>query len=223
MSKSFLGLIIAIIIVFVGVFALTGDKSEAPGGSSGDSSKSTQHVLGKGTSGVTLVEYGDFQCPYCQQYFPTLKQVKAEYGDEIKFQFRHFPLVSLHPNAFAASRAAEAASLQGKFWEMHDALYQTADPNGQSGWVASKDVTDAFDQYAQQLGLNVEQFKKDFTSGKVNDAVNADIAEGNKLGITGTPTFYINGKKIEVNNDVESFKKVIDAEIAKQKSTASQQ
>lgn len=222
MSKSFLGVIIAIIIVFVGVFALTSGKSKAPGKPGGNSSNLTQHVQGKGTTGVTLVEYGDFQCPYCQQYFSTLKQVKAEYGDGIKFQFRNFPLVSIHPNAFAASRAAEAASQQGKFWEMHDLLYQTADPSGQSGWVVSKNVTEIFNKYAQQLGLNVDQFKKDFSSGKVNDAINADLAEGNKLGVTGTPSFYLNGKKIEVNNDVASFKKVIDAEIAKQKSTAPQ-
>lgn len=219
MSKSFWGIVIGVIVVLVGIFALTGDKTEAPS-TSGNSKSTTEHVQGKGTSGVTLIEYGDFQCPYCQQYFPTLKQIKADYGDQIKFQFRHFPLVSLHQNAFAASRASEAAGLQNKFWEMHDMLYQTADPNGQSGWVASSDATAIFNQYAKQLGLNVEQFKKDFGSSKVNSAINADMAAGNKLGITGTPTFYLNGKKVEVNNDVASFKKIIDAEIAKQKSAA---
>lgn len=216
MSKSFWGIVVAIVIALVGLSVLTSDKSEAPS-SGGNSSSLTSHVQGKGTSGVTLLEYGDFQCAYCQQYHATIEQVQADYGDKLKFQFRNFPIVSIHKNAFAASRAAEAADLQGKFWEMHDLLYETNDPNGASGWVAAKDAMPFFEQYAKKIGLDMTKFKKDFASGVVNDRINADLAEGNKLGITGTPTFYLNGKKIEVNNDVASFKKVIDAEIAKQK------
>jgi protein-disulfide isomerase len=214
MSKQFIGVIVAVILLFVGVFALTGNKSDS-GGSKSNSKTLTQHVEGKGTTGVTLVEYGDYQCPFCQQYYATVKQVQTEFNDQIKFQFRNFPLVSIHQNAFAGARAAEAASLQGKFWEMHDTLFENNDPQGASGWVASSTPTTFFNQFAQQLGLNVDQFKKDYASSKVNDLVNADMAEGNRLGITGTPTFFVDGKKVQVSNDVASFEKVIKAEIAK--------
>lgn len=221
MSKSFWGVIAAIVIILVGVFLLTGKQSDAPGSKSSGKKALTQHVQGQGKSGVTLVEYGDYQCPYCQQYYPTVKQVAADMGEQIKFQFRNFPLTSLHQNAFAAARAAEAADKQGKFWEMHDLLFETNDPAGRTGWVASTNPNAFFEQYAKQLGLNLTQFKKDFASIAVNNAVNADLAEGTKLGVTGTPTFFLDGKKIEVGNDVDAFKKVINAEIAKKQPAGS--
>jgi protein-disulfide isomerase len=220
MSKQFIGVIVGVILLFVGVFALTGNKSDTGGSKKSSSKTLTQHVEGKGTTGVTLVEYGDYQCPFCQQYYGTIKQVQQQYGDKIKFQFRNFPLVSIHQNAFAAARAAEAAALQGKFWEMHDQLYETNDPRGASGWVASSSPSSFFNTYAQQIGLNLDQFKKDYASGKVNDLVNADMAEGNRLGITGTPTFYLDGKQVEISNDPASFEKVINAEIAKKQPAA---
>lgn len=210
MSKQFWGVILAIVVVFVGIIMVSGNKSDN-GNKNSNSSALTQHTTGKGTSGVTIVEYGDYQCPSCGQYHPTIKQVLAKYGDQIKFQFRNFPLTSIHQNAFAAARAAEAAALQGKFWEMHDMLYET-----QESWSSSSDPTKIFDQFAQQLGLNVDQFKKDYGSNKVNDAINADLAEGTKLKITGTPTFFVNGKQTQIDNSVEGFSKVIDAAIAKQ-------
>ena len=215
MSKQFWGVIVAIIIVFVGIFALTGNKSDTKNQKS-NSSALTQHTLGKGTSGVTLVEYGDYQCPFCGEYYPTLKQVIAKYGDSIRFQFRNFPLTSLHQNAFAAARAAEAASQQGKFWQMHDLLYET-----QTQWSSGSDPTSFFNQFAQQLGLDTVKFKADYGSAKVNDAINADMAEGGKLQISGTPTFFINGTKTEITNTVDSFQKVIDAAIAKQAASSS--
>ena len=220
MSKSFWATIVAVIVVLVGIFTLTGHKSNT-GSTSSNKAALTQHVEGQGKAGVTLVEYGDYQCPYCQQYYPTVKQVYTDLQDQIKFQFRNFPLTSLHPNAFAAARAAEAADKQGKFWEMHDMLYENNDPNGQQGWVASKDATVYFDQYAKQLGLNVDKFKQDFASIPVNDAVNADMAEGNRLGITGTPTFFLDGKQVQIGNDVQTFEKIVKAEIAKKAPAAS--
>jgi protein-disulfide isomerase len=211
MSKQFLGIIAAIIIVFVGIIAFGGKKSEAPGGGK-STAAATQHFKGNEKSTVTLTEYGDFQCPYCKQYEPTIQQVVATNKDKIRFQFRNFPIVNIHQNAFAAARAAEAAAAQNKYWEMHDALYETA--NWQS-WTNSTGPTKLFESYAQQLGMNVEQFKKDFASSKVNSAVNADIAAGNDLGVTGTPTFFLNGKKIDVGNDPQAFQKVIDEALAK--------
>lgn len=215
MSKTFWGVIIAVIIVLVGIFTLTGNKSNGTGNSSGKSGTLTQHIEGQDKSGVTLVEYGDYECPYCGQAYPVVKQVVSDLNQQISFQFRNFPLVSIHQNAFAGARAAEAASLQNKFWEMHDALYQT-----QTQWSSASDPTSLFDQLAQQLGLNVTQFKTDYASIKVNNLINADMAEGNKLGITGTPTFFLDGKQVTLPypSGASAVEQVINAEIAKKTS-----
>lgn len=208
MSKQFLAVIVVTILALVGVFALTGNKSNSTKSSSSNGTP-TNHVEGKGTAGVTLVEYGDYQCPFCEQYYPVVKQVQAEFGDQLAFQFRNFPLVSVHQNAFAGARAAEAAALQGKFWQMHDLLYQN-----QSQWSESGDPTSFFNQYAQQLGLNMAQFKKDYASSQVNNSINADTAAGTKLKIQGTPTFFLNGKEIQVTASASSFEKQIKDAIA---------
>ena len=216
MSKQFWAVLVVIVLVLIGVFAFTGDKSNKSGGSS--SVKPSQNITGEGKSGVNLVEYGDFECPFCEQYEGTLEQVRQLYGAQIHFQFRNFPLTSVHPNAYAASRAAEAAALQGKFWEMHDTLYQ---PNNWSQWSTASGPTKFFNQYAQQIGLNVEQFKTDFASDKVNAQVSADLGEANKLGLTGTPTFFLDGKQVQINNTLDDFKKILDAEIAKKQPAGS--
>ncbi len=214
MSKQFLGVVAAILLLFVGIFYSSTHKTAQK--ASGNTSAATQHIEGNLNSSVKLVEYGDFQCPFCEQYHPTLQTVVATYKDQISFQFRNFPLVNAHPNAFAAARAAEAAAIQGKYWEMHDTLYSAA--NWQS-WTPSNAPSDLFNGYAQQLGLNLDQFKKDYASSKVNDAINADMAAGTALDITGTPTFFINGKKVQIANTVEAFQKVLDAELKKVKSS----
>jgi protein-disulfide isomerase len=110
----------------------------------------------------------------------------------------------VHKNAFAGARAAEAAGLQNKYWEMNDALYTNQDPNGQSGWVASDNPLTFFEGFAKTLGLNLDQFKKDYASDKVNNQINADLTVGNKLKITGTPSFFINDKPIELKDIVGS-------------------
>lgn len=216
MSKQFLAVIAVIVIVFIGIFAL----SNKPSGSKGSSSGASNHVEGLGQDHVKLVEYGDYQCPYCGEYFPTVKQVVQEYNKQITFQFRNFPLVSIHPNAFAGARAAEAASLQGKFWQMHDLLYEE---NGvyynsnqtASTWINASDPLTDFDQYAKELGLNVTTFNQDYSSDAVNNTINADMNEGNSLNIQGTPTFFLDGKEIQVNDTVGAFQTLINAAIAK--------
>src|SRR4051794_10720501 len=121
MSKQFLAVIAIIVVLLGGVLLLTrDDKAAAP---TKNSTGATSHIKGDGSSGVTLVEYGDYECPACSSFEPTVEQVYEKYSKEIKFQFRNLPLVSIHQNAFAGARAAEAASLQNKFWEMHDLLY----------------------------------------------------------------------------------------------------
>jgi protein-disulfide isomerase len=189
MSKGFWGVIIIVVLIFAGIFVFNGHKTaDSPGKKSGTAP--TQHIEGKGQSGVTVVEYGDYQCPFCGDAYAPIKQAVADLNDQIFFQFRNYPLTSLHQNAFAAARAAEAASMQNKFWEMHDALYESQDQ-----WSNEGNPVPFFNQLAQQLGLNTTRFKADYASGKVNNLINADLAAGGKLKIQGTPTFFINGKQ----------------------------
>lgn len=212
MSKGFWAVILIIVVALGGVFLLTNHSNTTSGS---DNGKPTNHVEGSAKTGVKLVEYGDYECPYCGQFYSIVKQVASQYNDQIQFQFRNLPLTSIHKNAFAGARAAEAAALQGKFWQMHDTLYENQDPNGASGWVASDNpLDDYFVKFAQQIGLNVTQFKTDFASNKVNDAINADLAAFKKTGAEqATPTFFLDGKQIHPGYDVGDFQKAIDAEI----------
>lgn len=228
MSKTFLGVIAAIIIVAVGLGIWQGS------GHNQGSGKPTNHIKGSTKTGVTLVEYGDYQCPACGEFYQTVKDVNAKYDGLIQFQFRNFPLVQIHPNTFAASRAAEAAGLQGKYWQMHDLLYTentkyyVAQQEGSSynTWINASDPTTYFNQYAQQLGLNVTKFKKDYSSAKVNNWIQADKNKGKSLGVNGTPTFYLDGQQlsnnqlVEITNgqqvpSVDAFSKLINAAIKK--------
>lgn len=212
MSKQFWAIIAVIVLVFGGIVLFHNNK-----GASGNGSQPTNHVEGQGSSGVTLVEYGDYECPYCGDYYPTVKQVAGTFSSQIHFQFRNLPLTQVHPNAFAGARAAEAAGLQGKFWEMHDLLY-----SNQNAWVPSSNVEPIFESYARQLGLDVARFKTDYASEKVNNLINADISAFDKTGaVVQTPTFFLDGKLISPNNSVQSFMQLINAEIAKKTKAAS--
>jgi len=226
MSKQFWGIVAVVILVLVGIFYFTGNKPKTSGNSG--SGGPSNHVIGNTSSNVALVEYGDYQCPYCGEFYPVVKQVQTEFSNQMSFQFVNFPLVSLHQNAFAASRAAEAAALQGKFWEMHDLLYQenevTLANSSANTWVNASDPTTYFNQYAQQLGLNVTKFKSDYASSQVNDTINADMSKGNALNVQGTPSFFLNGKQIEVGQASTAqpvFEQLIKAAIAKKAASAS--
>lgn len=210
MSKQFLGAVIVVFLVLFGLFAFA--KKDKGDNGSGVTGQVTNHIRGKGTSGVTLTEYGDLQCPACGSYYPMVKQLEKAYGDKLAVQFRHYPLNQIHPHAYQASRAAEAAGKQGKFFEMHDMMYENQD-----SWSSLNDVTSVFVGYAQQLGLNVDQFKKDMDSSAVAASINADIKAGQKAGVTATPTFLINGEVIKNPTTVDGFKTLID-EAIKQKS-----
>lgn len=218
MSKQFWAVVAVIILLSVGIFALNGggDKST----STSTNAKPSEHIKGEGSTGITLVEYGDFQCPYCQQYEPIVNAVVTKYKDQIFFQYRNFPLVNNHPNAFAAARAAEAASKQGKFWEMHDLLYTTS--NWQV-WTNASDPIPEFNNYAKSLGLDEAKFKKDFASSEVNGTINADMAAGTKLNVQGTPTFFIDGKEFSIKATQAEFEKVITDAIAKKAAAAKKQ
>ncbi len=220
MDKRFLAILAAITIIFGGIFIVSQHSSNKS--STGfNTVQPSNHLIGDGTKNVMLVEYGDYQCPICEAYEPVMEQVRAAYTN-IHFQFRNLPLSSLHPNAFSAARAAEAASLQNKFWEMHDSLYNQT--NWQ-GWTVSSSPIDLFKVYAQQLGLDVTKFQFDFASEKVNSTIQADL---NAFKATGqqqaTPSFFLDGshldnpKLTDQNNRplFTKFQVILDAEIVKQ-------
>ncbi len=210
MSKQFWAIIIIIALGFIGLVSFSGSKSTTK--TNTVTAQPSSHTLGTSAKGVKLVEFADYECPYCQAVAPIIKQVQAEFKDRVVFQFSNFPLTNVHVNAFSAARASEAASLQGKFWEMHDVLY---DANNWKAWTTATNPTVQYETYATQLGLNLAQFKTDFASSKVNDAINADKSEATKLNVQGTPTYFLNGVETKINPTVADFQKVLNAALAK--------
>ena len=148
----------------------------------------------KVTSPVVVQEYGDYQCPPCGALYPDLKKIEGEYGNQIRFEFHYFPLTKMHKNALSAARAAEAAHLQNKFWEMHDRLYRN-----QKAWAELEDPRPIFVSYARELGLNISQFQSDMDSNRVEQAIVADIQKAAALGINGTPTIVIDGQQLRAD------------------------
>jgi len=149
----------------------------------------------KVSSPVEVEEYGDYQCPPCGILYPELKKIEDEYGNQVHFVFHYFPLSKIHKNAMAAARAAEAARQQNKFWEMHDRLYRN-----QSAWAEALDPRPIFTTYAEQLGLNANQFQSDMESNRVEQAIFADMQRGESLGINGTPTLLIDGRQLRAES-----------------------
>lgn len=213
MNKKVIGIIVAIIVVVAGFLWLTKPKTDS---STTGNSLASNHIEGGGSKNVTLVEYGDFQCTACAQYHPLLKAVVEKYQTDIFFQFRNYPLESIHQNARAGSRAAEAANIQGKFWEMHDALYEN-----QQSWSNASDPLSFYTQYASQIGVaDITKFESDYKSSAVNSIINADLQAGQKFSITGTPTFVLDGVKLAENPaTADAFYKLIDDAIAKKNPT----
>ncbi len=159
---------------------------------SADNGNIADHEEGSGEPVVTIIEYGDYQCPGCGTAAPVIRQVVSDYADKgVKLIFRNFPLTTIHPNALAAASAAEAAGLQGKFWEMHDLLYKN-----QSAWenLSGTDRTNIFVGYAVSLGLDSDQFTNDLTSDAVSKKISYDTALAQKAGAQGTPTIIVNGQ-----------------------------
>jgi protein-disulfide isomerase len=149
------------------------------------------HIRGGANAKVTLEEFGDFECPPCGALYPLLKLLEAEYGVRLKVIFREFPLVPTHEHALAAARAAEAAGLQGKFWEMHDLLYEN-----QQTWHAAFDVRPIFEGYAGGIGLDIERYKQDLAGEVVERRIFFDGKRGHSLNVTGTPTVFLNGEEV---------------------------
>lgn len=145
----------------------------------------------KVSSPVVIEEYGDYQCPPCGQLYPELKQIEHEYGNQVQVVFRHFPLMKMHKNALLAAQTAEAARNQNKFWEMHDLLYKN-----QKSWEESDAAKSIFESYARQLNLNLDRFQSDLQSNQVQQRISADIQRGTSLGVTGTPTVFLDSHRL---------------------------
>ena len=161
-------------------------------------------VRGPANAKVTIVEFSDFQCPYCARVTPTLERIKAEYGDDVRLIFKHLPLPN-HARAPAAHAASEAAHRQGKFWEMHDKIFEKP-----------RDLAPAtFERYASEIGLDVERYKRDVVSDSVKNQVDADLRQSRDLGVNSTPAFFINGRYVAGAKPFESFKRVIDDALKK--------
>ena len=149
------------------------------------------HAIGPPDAPVTLEEFGDFECPPCGMLHPVLKTMEQEFGSRLRLIFREFPLTTTHPHALAAARAAEAAGIQGKFWEMHDLLYEN-----QKTWHGAFDVRPIFEGYATRIGLNLEKFRNDNTSKIVEDRIFQDGNRAHALDVKGTPTVFLNGREV---------------------------
>ncbi len=157
------------------------------------------HIQGSKDVPVELVEYGDYECPHCGRAYPIIKNIQAKMGDKLKFVFRNFPLAESHPNAIAAAIATEAADLQGKFWEMHDLIYEHQ---------RSLSV-DSLLNYAQELELDMHRFSKDFSDKQSLAKVEEDFESGIRSGVNGTPSFFINGDKYEGDWSEETLLSVL--------------
>lgn len=164
-------------------------------------------VFGPADAPVTIVEYADFQCPYCVRHFEqTLPLLMERYGDQVRFVFKNFPLNSIHPDADSAAQAAECANEQGKFWEYHDLLFGGTLGLGQA----------AYEGYAEQLSLDVAALTACLDEGRYAEAVNADLQEGQQFGVSSTPTFFINGIALVGAYPFDTFASIIDYELGNQ-------
>lgn len=219
-SKTTLKLVAFVLVAFVVGFALgryafpTGTTTQ-PTGTTGDGTQPTPTVdmkklvdddpaKGPANAKVTIVEFSDYQCPYCGRVEPTVKQILSTYGDKVRFVYRDFPLSSLHQNAQKASEASECADKQGKFWEYHDKLYQNQ---------SALDVT-SLKKYAADLKLDTTKFNQCLDSGEMTAEVQKDEQDGVTAGVDGTPSFFINGESIVGAQPFEAFKAIIDAKLA---------
>lgn len=216
MNKSIIAYGIGILLLLVGgVYLFQRPRPNTASINNSDvlEIQETDWVKGGDSATVTLVEYADFQCPACGAYYPLVKKMGEEYHDSLRIVARNFPLSS-HRNAEPAARAAEAAGLQGKYWEMHDKLFEQ-----QLEWSNLSNPVEKFVEYGEQIGLDLEKFQQDINSSSVQQKINNDVAGANLLRVNSTPTFFLNGEKIPNPQSEEQFKTLIDAAILTSKQT----
>lgn len=167
------------------------------------------HTLGPANAAVKIEEFGDFECPPCGMFHPILKQMRQEFGDQIQITFREFPLVPPHRHAVAAASAAEAAGMQGKFWEMHAMIFEH-----QAEWSKTFEVRSIFEGYARQIGLDMERYQRDVQSDRVEQRIFLDGRRGHSLGVNSTPTVFMNGREVPFEQlPTERFRVLIQNEL----------
>ena len=164
---------------------------------------SKDHIQGKNTAPLELVEYGDYQCPNCGRAYPIIKSLQRSLGDDLKFVFRNFPLSEIHPDAFTAAVAAEAAGLQDKYWEMHDIIFENQQ---------ALDLESLF-PYAKAIGLDVKRFKNDIQKNELANKVEQDFESGIRSGVNGTPSFFINGRKYNGDWEEDVFDQYLKSQL----------
>jgi protein-disulfide isomerase len=201
-GKFITGVVALIVVLFAYYFYAMKTETNTP--ATEISISDTDHIRGALDGKVTLVEFGDFQCPACGAYEPLIRKVTEDNANVLKVVFRHFPLTQIHKNALIAAKASEAAGIQGKFWEMHDILYEK-----QAEWSEGINARDFILIYATTIGLDTKKFTEDLNNKSIEDKILAEYKEGVKLGVQGTPTFFLNGKKIANPGTLEEFNKLI--------------
>jgi protein-disulfide isomerase len=204
--------VVVVLIAILGILSYVVKNSPPSGPSDGqdisNDARPDDHVVGSGS--VALIEYADYQCPACAAYYPLVKKLMEDKSldGKVKFIYRNFPLFQTHKNANYAAYAAEAAALQGKFWEMHDVLYER-----QTDWAERVDAKTIFAGYAKTIGLDEGRFVKDFDSDAIHNRVSGEYSEAVRLGLRGTPTFFLNGKKIDNPRNYEDLLSLVQKSI----------
>jgi len=212
--KNFTFWIVTILIIIgalLGLFFLAtmGPEDGTPSGVLAVPVNEEDHSKGSDDALIVLVEYSDFLCPWCATLAPIMDGINNDFGDRVKIVFRHLPLVSLHPTAPLAAQATEAAAFQGKFWEMHDILFEK-----QESWggLSEEETIEIFVAYAQDIGLDVDKFRVDLESEAVMVAVVEDIQGAQRGGLTGTPSVYFNDQLLELET-MEDIRNVVEEAI----------
>jgi len=214
MSKLFKPVVIIILAVGVAagaaVFLSRGaeKRNDNPNTPQHVEIKGSVHIRGPQNAQLTLVEFGDYECPVCGAWHPFVKELLNRYPQQLRLEFHHYPLVSVHPNAMAGAMAAEAAGEQGKYWEMHDALLEH-----QREWGESPNPEPMFLGLASGLGLDVNQFRQSLHSPALQSKILQDVTQAQDLHIEGTPTFFINGEQIHPKLSMEDLVQLIDAHL----------
>lgn len=176
-------------------------------GASENNGEIADHVLNPSDNSLTLIEYGDFQCPGCQSMYPIVHKITEEFASDIQYVFRSYPL-SYHANAKASAAAAESAGLQDRYWDMFDMIYSNPDDWENAG---ATERTEVFLRYAKELGLDTNRFKEDLDSERVKKKINFDVSLANLSNVTATPTFFLNGEKLDSDKIVteNGFREIV--------------
>ncbi len=207
-SKILIAILVAIVGGMIALFVIANQNTPAPVGDKTKVIRDNSHKTGSGA--IQMVEFGDYQCPACGAAHPNIQQLLKDYSGKITFYFRNFPLTQLHQNALAGAEAAEAAGDQGKYWEMHDKLYET-----QKDWSELSDPTDKLVSYAKDLGLDTDKFKKALSEKQFQSVIDQDLADGTAMNIQGTPTFYFNGTLYSGSSSYAALRDQVESILAK--------